>query len=39
MPATSGVLETYSATIDGGFADGDFFEIIPSATEKMTQPK
>ena len=39
MPATNGVLETYSATIDGGFADADAVEVIRYVTEKMTQPK
>jgi hypothetical protein len=38
MPATNGVLDTYSATLDGGFGDADAVEIIRFMTEKMTQP-
>jgi 3-hydroxyisobutyrate dehydrogenase-like beta-hydroxyacid dehydrogenase len=39
MPATNGVLETYSATLDDGYGDADAVEIIRYITEKVTQSR
>lgn len=39
MPATNGVLETYSATLDDGYGDADAVEIIRFITEKVTQSR
>ena len=39
MPVTHAVLETYSATLAGGFGDADAVEVVRYVTEQMTDPR